>query len=57
MITATNQCSRCGHEMIIDHVSPKGTYFYTCVNKRCGEYRKAYSKTSEVKEALVREQD
>lgn len=64
MVTATNQCSKCGHEMILDRVEITMSgdteirkHYYACVNHRCSEFGKAFAVDGTQTEATVKRQD
>lgn len=57
MITSKHRCSECGNEMIIDHISETDNitqFYYTCVNPKCTEFRKAYTPMGDESEAQVK---
>lgn len=49
-------CPKCNSELIIDHETG-GKYFYTCLNRNCENYKKAFNPTTdEVTKAEIKEQ-
>lgn len=39
-------CQKCNSELFIDHVDKDGRYFYTCLNRQCEDFRKAFNPMS-----------
>ena len=37
------RCPKCSRELLIDRVDESGMYWYTCINPRCTEYRRAFN--------------
>lgn len=50
-------CPNCGSELYIDHQDTAGKIFYTCLNKRCAQYKKSFNPiTDEKKPSTFKEQ-
>lgn len=51
-------CPKCNSELYLDHQDKtSGKYFYTCLNKHCELYKKAFNPTTDdVKKAEIKEQ-
>ena len=48
------QCPKCDTELYIDHEDSQGLFWYTCLNPRCPDFRRAFNPISGVvKEAVI----
>lgn len=46
-------CPKCGHDLMIDHVTESGKYIYMCNNPHCNNYGKATTLTGELDQATI----